>query len=158
MVSTWMGDHSRAGSGCSSYKYCEIPEAEKRGLRKQSIWEKLYRNVTATESATSFKTVFRTVWTEQWSRVGRFWTFFAIFQIQQVTQNTITYKKDYFFFRSKSWVPFRKKHQNTFEKKNCAILQRLTKSTRKSVNQNKRVIFKNFFLSTLLFDLLTTLQ
>ena len=156
MVSTWMGDHSRAGSGCSSYKYCEIPEAEKRGLRKILLWQNKVFGKSSTEMLPQpnpppvLKLFFRTVWTEQWSRVGRFWTFFAIFQIQQVTQNTITYKKDYFFFRSKSWVPFRKKHQNTFEKKNCAILQRLTKSTRKSVNQNKRVIFKNFFLSTLL--------
>ena len=27
-----MGDHLRVGRGCCSYKYCNIPEAEKRGL------------------------------------------------------------------------------------------------------------------------------
>ena len=40
MVSPWMGDHLRVGHGCCSFKYCKIPEAEKRGLHHMLLGAK----------------------------------------------------------------------------------------------------------------------
>ena len=55
MDSTWMGDDSRVGCGCCSYKYCKIPEAEKRGLHYMLLGVDNYRiNCVVFGYATSY--------------------------------------------------------------------------------------------------------